>query len=195
MKIPGVESTVRISGTWEPPVFQVENKEPLISDLIFADEDFFKLFTYRFIEGTPETTLKEPLTIVITKTLSDKLFGKERALGKTIKLNNSNSLVVSAVIEEPEANSCLSFSAVTSIATRKIVQEAGGEYTEWGWRDFQTFLLLKKGTNPDETGKAILSLFPEEFQKDYINIYLTPLRKIYFSKFSLLGSNYIILGE
>lgn len=195
IKIPGVESTVRISGTWEPPVFQVENKEPLISDLIFADEDFFKLFTYRFIEGTPETTLREPLTIVITKTLSDKLFGKERALGKIIKLNNRNSLVVSAVIEEPEANSCLSFSAVTSIATRKIVQEAGGEYTEWGWRDFQTFLLLKKGINPDETGKAILSLFPEEFQKDYINIYLTPLRKIYFSKFSLLGSNYIISGN
>ncbi len=195
MKIPGVESTVRISGTWEPPVFQVENKEPLISDLIFADEDFFKLFTYRFIEGTPETTLKEPLTIVITKTLSDKLFGKERALGKTIKLNNSNNLVISAVIEEPEANSCLSFSAVTSIATRKIVQEAGGEYTEWGWRDFQTFLLLKKGINPDETEKALLSLFPEEFQKDYINIYLTPLRKIYFSKFSLLGSNYIISGN
>jgi putative ABC transport system permease protein len=195
MKIPGVESTVRISGTWEPPVFQVENKEPIISDLIFADEDFFRLFTYRFIEGTPETSLKDPLTIVITKTLSDKLFDKEKALGRTIKLNNRSNLVISAVIEEPEAASCLSFSAVTSIATRKIVQEAGGEYTEWGWRDFQTFLLLKKGIDPDETGKAILSLFPEEFQKDYRNIYLTPLRKIYFSKFSLLGSSYIISGN
>jgi putative ABC transport system permease protein len=195
MKIPGVESTVRISGTWESPVFQVDNKEPLISDLIFADADFFKLFTYRFIEGSPETSLKEPLTIVITKTLSDKLFGKERALGKTIKLNNKNNLIVSAVIEEPEANSCLSFKAITSISTRKIVQEAGGEYTEWGWCDFQTFLLLKKGINPDETGKAILSLFPAEFQKDYVNSSLIPLSKIYFSRFSLVGSNYLISGN
>jgi putative ABC transport system permease protein len=132
---------------------------------------------------------------VITKSLSHKLFGSEVALGKTIKLNNSKSLTVSAVIEEPNVNSCLTFSAVTNIATRKIVQENGGEYTEWGWCDFQTFLLLKKGVDPDKTGKTILSLFPEENQKDYLNTKLTPLKKIYFSKFSLLGSTYLISGD
>ncbi|MCX6255938.1 MAG: ABC transporter permease, partial [Bacteroidia bacterium] len=194
-KVPGVESTVRIGGTWEAPVFQAENKEPIISDLIFADEDFFKLFTYNFIEGNAESALKEPMTVVITKTLSHKLFGSEEALGKTIKLNNSKSLTVTAVIEEPNANSCLTFNAVTTIATRKIVLEIGGEYTEWGWCDFQTFLLLKKGVKPDETVKTILSLFPEENKKDYLNTKLTPLKKIYFSKFSLFGSNYLISGD
>ena len=195
MKVPGVESTVRIGGTWEAPVFQAENKEPLTSDLIFADEDFFKLFTYKFIEGNPGSALKDPMNVVITKTLSNKLFGGDEAMGKILKLNNDKSLTVSAVIEEPSANSCLSFSAVTSIATRKIVQENGGEYTEWGWCDFQTFLLLKKGVNPQETGKAIQSLFPAESQKDYSNTTLTSLKKIYFSKFSILGSNYLITGD
>jgi ABC-type antimicrobial peptide transport system, permease component len=195
MKVPGVESTVRIVGTWEAPVFQAENKEPLTSDLIFADEDFFKLFTYKFIEGNPGSALKDPMNVVITKTLSNKLFGGDEAMGKILKLNNDKSLTVSAVIEEPSANSCLSFSAVTSIATRKIVQENGGEYTEWGWCDFQTFLLLKKGVNPQETAKAIQSLFPAESQKDYSNTTLTSLKKIYFSKFSILGSNYLITGD
>jgi putative ABC transport system permease protein len=183
-KAPGVESTVRVGGTWEAPVFRVENKEPIKSDLIFADEDFFKFFTYNFIEGNVESALKEPMSVVITKSLSHKLFGNQDALGKTIKLNNDKNLTVSAIIEEPEANSCLTFSAVTSMATRKIVQENEGEYTEWGWCDFQTFLLLRKGVNPDETAKTILSLFPQESQKDYLNTKLTPLKKIYFSKFS-----------
>ena len=195
MKVPGVESTVRVGGTWEAPVFQVENKEPITSDLIFADEDFFKLFTYNFIEGNAETALRDPLSVVITKTLSFKLFGNEAAVGRTIKLNNSKSLTVTAVVMVPNANSCLSFSAVSSIATRKIVQENGGEYTEWGWCDFQTFLLLKKGINPEEAEKTILSLFPEENRKDYLNTKLTPLKKIYFSKFSLLGSNYLLNGD
>jgi putative ABC transport system permease protein len=194
-KVPGVESTVRISGTWEAPVFQTENKEPITSDLIFADEDFFKLFTYNFVEGNAETALKEPLTIVITNVLSHKLFGNKGALGKPIKLNNDKSLTVSAVIEEPKTNSCLTFSAITNIATRKIVQENGGEYTEWGWSDFQTFLLLKKGVDPEKTVKTILSLFPQEGQKDYLNSKLTLLKNIYFSKFSLLGSNYLISGD
>ncbi len=195
MKVPGVESTVRIGGTWEAPVFQAENKEPLTSDLIFADEDFFKLFTYKFIEGNPGSALKDPMNVVITKTLSNKLFGGDEAMGKILKLNNDKNLTISAVIEEPSANSCLSFSAVTSIATRKIVQENGGEYTEWGWCDFQTFLLLKKGVNPQETAKAIQSIFPAESQKDYSNTILTSLKKIYFSKFSILGSNYLITGD
>ncbi len=194
-KVPGVESTVRIGGTWEAPVFQSENKEPITSDLLFADEDFFKLFTYNFIEGNVVTALKEPMSVVITKSMSNKLFGREAALGKTIKLNNDKSLTVSAVIEEPNANTCLKFSAVTNIATRKIVQENGGEYTEWGWCDFQTFLLLKNGVKPDETEREILSLFPQENQKDYLNTKLTPLKTIYFSKFALSGGGYLISGD
>ena len=33
--IPGVESTVRIGGSWEAPVFQTDGKEPITSDLIY----------------------------------------------------------------------------------------------------------------------------------------------------------------
>jgi len=194
-KVPEAEATVRISGTWESPVFQVENNDPITSDLVFADEDFFRLFTYKFIEGDPKTAMRDPLTIVITDVLSHKLFGKKGALGKQIKLNNDKSLTVSAVIEEPKVNTCLVFSAITNIATRKIVQESGGEYTEWGWCDFQTFLLLHKGSDPDKAEKTILSLFPPENRKDRENTKLTPLRKVYFSKLLLFGSNYLVSGD
>ena len=194
-KVPGVESAVRIGGTWDAPVFQTMNGEPITSDLIFADEDFFKLFTYKCVEGNLETALKEPLAIVISKSLSSKLFDKEEPLGKTIKLNNDKSLTVSAVIEEPRANSCLSFNAVASIATRKIVMENGGEYTEWGWCDFQTFVLLKKGANPETEQKTIISLFPDKNQEHNKNAKLIPFKKIYFSKSYLLGDTFLITGD
>ncbi len=131
INIPSVESVVRMGGSWEAPVFQVENKEPITSDLIFADDDFFRLFTYRVIEGNLESALKDPMKVVITKSLSYKLFGDGTALDKPIKLNNSQVLIVSAVIEEPEANSCISFSAITSMATRKIVQHDDSEFDQW----------------------------------------------------------------
>jgi putative ABC transport system permease protein len=195
LNVPDVESTVRISGTWEVPVFQVDGMDPITSDLVYADEDFFKLFTYKFIEGNPETALKEPMTIVVTKRLSDKLFGEEQAAGRIIKLNNDKSLTVCAVIEEPDANSCLSFSALTSIATRKLIQYEPGEYSEWGWRDFQTFLLLKKGINETETVRKIFLLFPGDHHKGSENAALTPFRKVYFSDFTLYGSNYLKSGD
>jgi putative ABC transport system permease protein len=184
-----------MGGSWEAPVFQVEKKEPITSDLIFADDNFFKLFTYRVIEGDLESALKDPMKIVITKTLSDKLFGTETALDKPVKLNNSQVLTVSAVIEEPKANSCISFSALTSIATRKIVQPDDSEFNQWNSCNFQTFILLRKGTSYVETSKTILSLFPEKYRERFTSETLVPLKKIYFSEFSLYGSNYLRNGD
>src|SRR5664279_3786780 len=195
LNIPEVESVVRIGGSWEAPVFQIENKEPITSDLIFSDESFFKLFTYRVIEGNLSSALKDPMKVVITKSLSFKLFGAGAALDKPIKLNNSQVLIVSAVIEEPEANSCISFSAITSMATRKIVQHDDSEFDQWNSCNFQTFILLKKGTNPKETTKTILSLFPEKYRDRFKSESLVPLKQIYFSKFSLFGSNYLVNGD
>ena len=194
-KVPGVVSSVRIAGTWEAPVFQAENKEPVTADLLFADKDFFKLFTFDVVEGDPEAAMKEPMTVVLTETLMKKLFGPDKAIGKIIKLNNSQELTVSAIIKEPAANSCLSVSAVTSVITQKIVQGEGGEFTEWGWCDFQTFLLLNEKADPSGTEKTILSIIPPAFQKEYESAKLVPLKKVYFSKFMLYGNDYLVSGD
>lgn len=195
LNIPEVESTVRMASTWETPVFQAGDREPIASDIVFADEDFFRLFTYQAVEGNLETSLKDPMTIVLTQTLAKKLFGNEPALGNIVKLNNDKELKVSAVINEPEANSSLSFSALTSIATRKIVMPNGGEFTEWGWCSYQTFILLKEGAKPDETAKKIIALFPKNEQVKYPELKLNPFKKIYFTKFALGGTNYLHCGN
>jgi putative ABC transport system permease protein len=195
LNIPEVESTVRMASTWETPVFQAGDREPIASDIVFADEDFFKLFTYSPVEGNLETSLKEPMNIVLTQTLAKKLFGNEPALGKMVKLNNDKALIVSAVINEPEANSSLSFSALTSMATRKIVLSGDGEFTDWGWCSFLTFILIKDESNLDQTAKKIIALFPENDQEKYAELKLNPFEKIYFSKFALGGTNFLHCGD
>ena len=195
LNVPDVESTVRIAGSWEPPVFQVDDNEPITSDILFADVDFFKLFTYKASEGNLESALKEPMMVVITKKLSNRLFGNTLAVGKSIKLNNNHVLTVSAVIEEPNANSFLSGSAITSIATSKIIQPEAEQFTNWGYCSFHTFLLLKTGTNSDATVKSIYTQFPDDRQKEYAKAKLIPLRNIYFSGISTFGVTYLQSGD
>ena len=191
--IPEVESTVKIGGTDAIPVFQVEDREPIASDMIYADEDFFKLFTYDAISGNLQTALKDPFALVITESLSKKLFGNKSALGKMVKLDNNKEFTVSAVIKKPKANSCFSFSAVASFATQKYGRANSQEFTDWGWGNYQTFVLLKKGVNPVETAKKISNLFPENYHKP--NADLTALSKIYFSGFKLFFGDYIHTGD
>ncbi len=194
LSVPGVESTVRMASAWEAPTFQVGNNDPITSDLLFADEDFFKLLTYHPVEGNLESALKEPMSVVITTMLSEKLFGSDQAVGKTMKINNDKELTVTAVIEAPKANSCISFSAIASVATRKIVFPNGDEFTEWGWCNYQTFMLLKKGINPDETAKKILALYPE-IPPDNSAAKLNPFTKLYFSAFNVYGNSYLHHGD
>jgi len=135
------------------------------------------------------------MSVVITKTLAKKLFGNEIAIGKIIKYNNKNILTVSAVIEKPTGNSFLTFSAITSIETRKILQPSDGEFTEWGWGNFQTFLLLDKNSNPKQIAEIVFSIFPEEQRKWVEEINLIPLNKIYFSELQTFGKNYVRMGD
>jgi len=191
MSVPDVEAAVRMATMWQAPAFQAGDHDPITSDMVFADTDFFKLFTYNAIEGSLETALREPMTVVLTKHFAEQLFGTESALGKTLKLNNDQFLTVSAVIEEPKANTIFSFSSLANIETRKIVNPNGDEFKEWGWNNFQTFILLKKECDPVKTANAISSLFPDDQPVGK----LIPLEKIYFSPFKIYGNTYLISGD
>src|SRR5439155_6919051 len=56
-----------------------------------ADESFFKLFTYKFIEGDPATALKDPNSIVLSEEIANKFFDKQPALNKIIHVNSNTN--------------------------------------------------------------------------------------------------------
>jgi putative ABC transport system permease protein len=49
---------------------------------IYADENFFDLFTYRFIEGQPAKALAEPFTVVISLSWPKKCLERNLPSGK-----------------------------------------------------------------------------------------------------------------
>ncbi|MDZ4810343.1 MAG: ABC transporter permease [Bacteroidota bacterium] len=71
-------------------------------NVVYADSTFFEVFAYHFIRGNTQA-LNDPYSIVITKTLADKMFGSEDPLGKKIEMVYSygkNNYTVQGVIDE-----------------------------------------------------------------------------------------------
>ena len=56
-----------------------------------ADSGFFRLFTYRFVEGSAETAISGPYSVVLSKEIADKLFGPGPCLGKTIHVSSPSN--------------------------------------------------------------------------------------------------------
>lgn len=69
-----------------------------------ADPTFFDLFNFPFVEGNnPGEALESPNTIVLSSSLSQKLFGKKPALNKTLVLGSGEgeqTLTVTGVFDE-----------------------------------------------------------------------------------------------
>ncbi|MEO8763757.1 MAG: ABC transporter permease [Ginsengibacter sp.] len=56
---------------------------------VFVDSTFFDVFSYHFTSGSAIKALNEPYSIVLSKSVSDKLFGKEDPVGKLIEIDNA----------------------------------------------------------------------------------------------------------
>ncbi|HVE60836.1 MAG TPA: ABC transporter permease, partial [Chitinophagaceae bacterium] len=130
-----------------------------------ADSTFFRLFTYNFIEGNPNTCLNAPNTVVLNEEIAKKLFGNEPAINKTIRISsNSNgdtTFTVTGVFRP--------FNKPTQIDARFFISMKGGGIESFvntqtdmaGNNMFNTFFSLKQGAD----ASALESKFPAFVEK------------------------------
>ncbi|MFD2933666.1 ABC transporter permease [Spirosoma flavum] len=105
----------------------------------FAGADFFKMFSYPLLQGTPETALNAPNGIAISRKMANQFFGSpEKAIGQQIRYENKDDLQVTAVFENLPANSSQQFDFLRP-------WEAYIKVNEWvsNWNNTNPFTLLQ----------------------------------------------------
>ena len=115
------------------------------NNLLFMDSTAFDIFSWKMLEGNRHTALTAPNSIVLTKSIAEVYFGKSSAVGKSLKVNNDETFVVTGVMEDVPSNSHFTFDALISMTTfRKWRAEV---FDWWGYVDFYTYFTLKPNTN------------------------------------------------
>ena len=162
-------------------------------DFAFVDPNFFQVFTLPLIRGDARTALDQPNSVVITRAVAEKFFGKEDPIGKTIvpKEDFLKPMTVKGEIEEVPANSHFHCSIFASM---KGFPDASS--SSWLTSNYYTYLELPKGYDyrklaaklPAEMEKYAgpqlqqgLGTSLEEFKKrgNSIGLYLQPLTDIH----------------
>ncbi|WP_340114934.1 ABC transporter permease [Maribellus mangrovi] len=180
LSVAEVQNTLRIRNSWLPATFNTEGRDPITTDLVYADESFFDFFNYKCLEGNLEKALRDPMSLVLEKSEAEKIFGTTKAVGETVLLNQKYPLIITAIIEPVESQSFLSVKAISPSSTIKIVNYdySEGDYSNWGQRNFLTFVKLKKNSNSEQLSDKITSLFPEDYH-ERITMRLMPISKVY----------------
>src|SRR5690606_7743945 len=82
--------------------------------------------------------------IILTKSVSQKLFGEESAIGKSVKVESELDFEVKAIIEDLPQNTNFKFTAF--LPFRKL-EAMGWTGDYWGNNNCQTFAMLTPDTN------------------------------------------------
>ncbi|CAD5281459.1 MULTISPECIES: ABC transporter permease [unclassified Imperialibacter] len=115
--VPEVEQAVRYTEWEEQPFLKWKGKELPAATLSLADSNFFNMFSFRLQEGNSADVLTRPLTVVISKTIAEAVFGDETPIGQVITYDSNLELEVTGVFEDVPANSHLQFSYLVSVAS------------------------------------------------------------------------------
>jgi putative ABC transport system permease protein len=112
----------------------------------FADSDYFKMFSYPLLEGSPLTALSSPVSVAISDKMAKQFFGNaSAALGKTIRCENKKELSVTAVFADCPSNVSQKFDFLINWPT---LQELNPTIKNWNMNGPNTVLLLKPGADP-----------------------------------------------
>ncbi|CAN0549165.1 unnamed protein product, partial [Laminaria digitata] len=161
--LPNVEAATRIGVSWSSSFVRVGEKHFNEERILVADSSFFDLFTYRFIEGTPQTALNRPNTVVLTQSTAERYFGEENPIGRTINRENNLDFEVTAVVEDPPANTHIRFDALAAFETMNA-QRPGRFDNDWRILYGYTYVLLSDAGHAETVEAGIPALVAPHLQ-------------------------------
>ena len=150
----------------------------------YAEPEFFKMFDFEWLAGSPQNSLKDPHSAALTQATAEKFFGDWRsAIGKTFKYGNKTLYKVTGILKNIPSNTDFPLSVVVGYSALENtyiknnlndwVSTFGGAYT---------FVVLPAALSPshlDEQLKGFAKKHkPAEYAKD---AFVTqPLSEIHF---------------
>jgi len=126
-------------------------------NFLFADSQFFRLFTFRLVRGDLSQVLQRPLTVVLSQRAARKYFGDSDPVGKIIRYNGQYDLEVTGISANPPSNSSLTYDFVASLSSIASMKDL-----DWMLRSHEvaggaclTWLLLKDGTTAAKVASTL----------------------------------------
>ncbi|MFC2158587.1 ABC transporter permease [Acidobacteriota bacterium] len=148
---PEIERAVRMWGNGNHTV-TIEDRNYIESRFFYAEEDIFKVFTLPLLKGDSDTALKNPHSVVLSRSMSEKFFGDEDPIGKSLKVDNNFLCTVTGVMEDSPQNTHLHIDILGSY-TSLLGSFGSGENDYFhGSRNFSdnvtlVYALLVEGTD------------------------------------------------
>lgn len=144
-----------------------------------VDPSFMEMFDFKLLKGNRSQVLSGPQNIILTESLSKKIFGDTDPLNKTLILDNKEPYQVSGIIADLPSNTDFDFNYLIPLT------KADNYSPNWYTSTFMTYIQLKDGTDVDAFNKKLKNIIAKKTNNELKgSLFLYPLSKMHlYSKF------------
>ena len=165
-QMPEIKNTVRLSSV-STNLFEVGDRKFEEKRVFYADSTFLEVFSFPLVKGDAKTALERPDGVLITEDMAKKYFGKDDAIGKTLRKDNRSNITVTGVLANIPSNSHLQFDFIIPMSS---IAKSNYDLKNNVWDNFNyyTYVQLDKSFIPSSAALARLNKQVNEIYKTHV---------------------------
>ncbi|MBN1925509.1 MAG: ABC transporter permease [Prolixibacteraceae bacterium] len=179
---PEIEDATRISFYWGNLAFTTGDKMFNESNILFADPNFFSLFSFPLNNGNALNDLNSPNFLAISKSTAKKYFGDKNPVGKEIKVGKEKLFIVQAVFNDFPSTSNFQGNVILPLEQISELTQMG---IEPGWEypsETYTFILTDKKNGIEKLSAKIENYLTNHVEENPEKLFLQSLKDIHTNK-------------
>jgi ABC-type antimicrobial peptide transport system permease subunit len=138
-----------------------------------TDPDFLTMFDFPLLQGSKETALDDPYSVILTEQAAIRLFGDKDPLGETVLVGDQDLMTVSGVMKDLPANTLFDFEALIPNDYRKSNASGSGPTLL-----IPVYVELQPNIRPESVNESLWSLRQTNVNTQHISeVFLYPLSK------------------
>jgi predicted permease len=135
----------------------------------YVEKDFLRMFSFKLTKGDPATALARPDAVVISKKLADKYFKGQDPVGKMIRIDNADNVMVTGVLDEIPKASSLTFDFLMSFEQWRKKNDWA---KEWGNNGPRCYVMLAPNTSIDKVNAKIKNYIKTKNKESNVDLFL-----------------------
>jgi len=175
---PAIDTAARVNAVdWSvtSPRFEA------LEHFYWADSNLFDLLRLKAVAGNLKNALSLPNSLVLTQKMARRYFGREDVIGRTLILNGSMPVTITAVLADFPANTNLNREIFVSGQAYYAMLHLLDTHPDWQWASCYTYVRLKPGANISED--QIERIAAQHWRNPYnlpVRFALVPLGDLHF---------------
>ena len=176
---PEISDATRVAFYWGYFALTAGDKMFNENKTIFADSNFFNLFSFPLEKGDASKCLSSPNSIVLSESTAKKYFGDNEAIGTQVKIGKDKLFTVQGIFKDFPKNSNFQGDIILPL---EIISKITQIWIEPSWNypsDINTFVLTEQNSRNENLSAKITDYLQTHVKEEPESLLLQSLKEIH----------------